>query len=117
MKIAVLIQCHKNPRQINLLLNRLDHPDIDCYLHVDRKANFVNEIIKGEHIYMLPDEKRVSVEWAQISQVTASMNLLEAAYKMGEYDFYWLISGQDWPLRSADEIIKFFSSNIDKRLG
>lgn len=114
MKIAVLIQCHKNPRQINLLLNRLDHPDIDCYLHVDRKANFVNEIIKGEHIYMLPDEKRVSVEWAQISQVTASMNLLEAAYKMGEYDFYWLISGQDWPLRSADEIIKFFSSNIDK---
>ena len=63
MKIAALIQCHKNPRQINLLLNKLDHPDIDCFLHVDKKANFVDEITKSEHVFVLPDEKRVSVEW------------------------------------------------------
>ena len=40
MKIAILIQCHKNPKQINLLLERLNHPDIDCYLHIDKKADF-----------------------------------------------------------------------------
>lgn len=28
MKIAILIQCHKNPKQINLLLERLNHPRI-----------------------------------------------------------------------------------------
>lgn len=26
----------------------------------------------------------------------------------GWYDYYWLISGQDWPLRSADKIAEFF---------
>lgn len=30
MKNAILIQYHKNPKQINLLLERLNHPDIDC---------------------------------------------------------------------------------------
>lgn len=29
----------------------------------------------------------------------------------GGYDYYWLISGQDWPLRSADEIVKFFEKH------
>ena len=43
MKIAVLIQCHKNAKQINFLLNKLNHPDIDCYLHIDKKAYFEAE--------------------------------------------------------------------------
>lgn len=29
----------------------------------------------------------------------------------GGYDYYWLISGQDWPLRSTDEIINFFKKH------
>lgn len=48
MKIAILIQCHKNPKQINLLLERLNHPDIDCYLHIDKKADFTDKIIHRE---------------------------------------------------------------------
>lgn len=110
MRIAVLIQCHKNPKQINLLLERLNHPDIDCYLHIDKKADFADKIIHRENVFVLPDEQRVSVEWAQISQVTATLNLLNTAVASarGGYDYYWLISGQDWPLRSVEEIVEFF---------
>lgn len=79
MKIAVLIQCHKNPQQINLLLERLNHPDIDCYVHVDKKADFADKIIHRENVFVLPDEQRVSVEWAQFSQVTATLNLINTA--------------------------------------
>lgn len=110
MRIAILIQCHKNPKQINLLLERLNHPDIDCYLHIDKKADFADKIIHRENVFVLPDEQRVSVEWAQISQVTATLNLLNTAVAgiRGGYDYYWLISGQDWPLRSVEEIVEFF---------
>ena len=83
MRIAILIQCHKNPKQINLLLERLNHPDIDCYLHIDKKADFADKIIHRENVFVLPDEQRVSV----------------------------VISGQDWPLRSADKIVKFFEEH------
>lgn len=79
MRIAILIQCHKNPKQIDLLLERLNHPDIDCYLHIDKKADFADKIIHRENVFVLPDEQRVSVEWAQISQVTATLNLLNTA--------------------------------------
>ena len=34
MKIAFLMQCHKNPEQINLLLKALKHPQVDVYDHV-----------------------------------------------------------------------------------
>ena len=59
MRIAILIQCHKNPKQINLLLERLNHPDIDCYLHIDKKADFADKIIHRENVFVLPDEQRV----------------------------------------------------------
>lgn len=111
MKIAILILCHKNPKQINLLLDKLNHQDIDCYIHIDKKADFANKITKRSNIVLLPDEKRVSVEWAQISQVTATINMMEEAHQHGKYDYYWLISGQDWPLYSADEIVNFFKNH------
>lgn len=79
MKIAILLQCHKNPTQINLLLDKLNHPDIDCYIHIDKKADITNKITKRSNIVLLPGEKRASVEWAQISQVDATLNLLHAA--------------------------------------
>ena len=69
----------KNAKQINLLLNKLNHPDIDCYLHIDKKADFEEQVIHRENVFVLPREKRVSVKWAQISQVDATLNLLHMA--------------------------------------
>ena len=45
MKLAILIQCHKNPEQINRLLERLDHPSVDCFVHIDKKQKFADQII------------------------------------------------------------------------
>lgn len=43
--------------------------------------------------------------------VTATINLVEEAHRHGKYDYYWLTSGQDWPLYSADEIVNFFKNH------
>lgn len=51
MKIAVSIQCHKNPRQINLLLNEY------CYVHIDKKAGIADEIRKRNNVFILSNEK------------------------------------------------------------
>ena len=45
MKIAFLMQCHKNPEQINLLLKALKHPQVDVYVHVDSKSESIREDI------------------------------------------------------------------------
>lgn len=112
MKLAFLIQCHKNAEQINQLIQALSHPDIDLYIHVDRKSRIIQQInIFKSNVIILPDEERVDVRWGTFSQVEATLNLLKHSYKK-KYDYYWLISGQDFPLISAKSIITKLSSTM-----
>ena len=84
MKVAFLMQCHKNPEQINLLLKALKHPQVDVYVHVDSKSESIREDIgEGDGVYLLPMKDCVDVPWAQFSQVQATMNLLNAAISGG----------------------------------
>ncbi len=113
MKIAFLIQCHKNPEQINLLLKALKHPQVDVFVHVDSKSESIRgDIEKDTGIYLLPKRDCVDVQWAQFSQVKATLNLLNASISRG-YSHYFLISGQDFPLRPVEEIVKFFDAHKD----
>ena len=45
MKVAFLMQCHKNPEQINLLLEALNHPMVDVFVHVDKKSQAIKDKI------------------------------------------------------------------------
>ena len=77
MRIAVLIQCHKDLQQVNFLLDKLAHPQIDCYVHVDKKADFADKILRRKNVFVLPEE------WAKISQVDATINRLLASTSGG----------------------------------
>lgn len=84
MKVAFLMQCHKNPKQINLLLKALKHPQVDVFIHVDSKNENIRENIeKIDGVYLLPKKDCVDVQWAQFSQVQATLNLLDAAISGG----------------------------------
>ncbi|WP_418554670.1 beta-1,6-N-acetylglucosaminyltransferase [Hominenteromicrobium sp.] len=115
MKVAFLMQCHKNPKQINLLLKALKHPQVDVFIHVDSKnENIREDIEKNDGVYLLPKKDCVDVQWAQFSQVKATLNLLNAAISRGGYSHYFLISGQDFPIKSIGEIVKFLSERKDE---
>lgn len=113
MKQAILVQCHKNPKQVNLLLDALDDPNLDIYVHIDKKSNIGSEIKTGKQIHILPDEYRVDVGWAVFSQVEATLNLMRYAAAWGEYGHYLLCSGQDYPLVKASELSDFLNKNAD----
>ncbi|WP_215509225.1 beta-1,6-N-acetylglucosaminyltransferase [Limosilactobacillus fermentum] len=112
-KQAILIQCHKNPEQVNLLLAALQHPDVDIYIHVDKKSDIGSRLRTSSQMHILPDKYRVDVQWATFSQVRATLNLLRYASHHGEYEHYWLCSGQDYPIKSIDEIVRFLHSKPD----
>ncbi len=111
MKLAILLLCHKNAEQINLFLETLKHPDIEFFIHMDKKANIVNQIIKRPDIHVLPDNLRVDVKWSGFSMIEATLNLLRAACKDKQCDYYWLCSGQDFPLVSSQQIIQYFQNH------
>ena len=109
-KIAVLMLCHKNPEQINLLLEALKHPLVDIYIHVDLKCQYIIKDIKANcGVHLLPKEKCVDVRWAQFSEIEATLNLINEASLNDKYSHYVLISGQDFPLKPIDEIVTFLN--------
>lgn len=106
MNIAYLIQCHKNPKQINMLTEELTRGNADVYIHLDQKSNGIRrEIHTNARIVLLPEEASVPVFWGTFSQCEATLALLRKAVSSGKhYDYFWLISGQDLPLKSQQEI-------------
>ena len=78
------MQCHKNPKQINLLLKALKHPQVDVFIHVDSKNENIRENIeKIDGVYLLPKKDCVDVQWAQFSQVQATLNLVRCCHFWG----------------------------------
>lgn len=113
MKIAVLIQCHKNPEQINRMLCAMRHPAITFFIHEDKKSSIGARILESDDIVILPDKYRVDVQWSKISQVDATLNLLKVARSTDEYDFFWVCSGQDFPIKTPAYIVRWFEDHRD----
>lgn len=115
MKIAILLLCHKNSDQIMALVHALRHSDIDVYIHIDKKSSMVLKFAeKNNRVFILPSQLRVDVQWGSISQVDATLNLLEYAMHSEKYDYYWLCSGQDYPIKNVHRIIDFLGKEPQK---
>ena len=80
-----------------------------------KKSSIEEDIIKNNHIFVLPNDKRIDVKWGDISMIDATVNLMESVFTSKiKYDYIWLISGQDFPLKSSQEIINFLEKNKGK---
>ena len=106
-KIAILMLCHIFPNQINDFIDKLDDGHFDFFIHADKKSDIQASINKRSNVYFVSDEKRVDVRWGQYSMVEATLQLIEVATRADKYDYYWLCSGQDFPIRSTEEIYHF----------
>ena len=111
MKLAILLLCHINPKQVKMFVNAMKHPDITIFVHVDKKCTLDFSELEDERVFILPEEMRCDVRWAQISQVDASLNLLHYAKKTDEFDFFWLCSGQDFPIKNNEDILNYLNHN------
>lgn len=104
MKIAYIVLAHKDPKQLRRLTDHLTKSG-DVYVHLDKKTDF-REFCEqfGAHPRVYISQK-FSVWWAGWSMIKAYMHLMEIAYTAPEgYDRFVLMTGQDYPLMTANEI-------------
>lgn len=113
MKFAYLIMAHDNEEQLRMLIDVLDHPENDIYLHVDKKSGLKDAkfTVKKAKIHL---HDRFSVYWGDISQTKCQMFLLKEAVKE-HHDYYHLLSGHDLPIKTHDQIKAFFEKNNGKQ--
>lgn len=116
-KHAYLILAHKNFGQLRKLIELLDHPLNDIYIHVDAKAKDFNEddfknICRHSGLHFI--SKRFNVHWGGVSIMRSELELLKIATSKCNYDYYHLLSGMDLPIKSQDYIHNFFDLHKGK---
>ena len=114
---AYLILAHKNFGQLRKLIELLDDPRNDIYVHVDANARDFDprewrQATRHSQLVFLPD--RLKVSWGGVSIMRSELALLRRALADGPHDYYHLLSGMDLPLKSQDEIHAFFDRNQGK---
>lgn len=115
MKHAFLLMAHGNWELLTKLIVKLDHPDNDIFLHIDKKVSFPEDIKKAleesVHYSKLTFVKRIRINWGGYSQINSELSLFEAAYDLHKYDYYHIMSGVDFPIKPMENIHRFFEEN------
>ena len=115
MRLAHLILAHNNPLQLERLVKRISHVNADVYIHLDSKT----DITAYAHIKDLPNtfftKKRIKVVWGEYSTMECALIGMEEILETGiDYTHVNLLSGNDYPLKSADTIQQFLFANAGK---
>ena len=118
-KYAYLIMAHGQFDQLYKLIKSLDDKNNEIFIHIDKKNHDFNHDIENllisagteSSVYVYNE---VKVYWSHFSQVECELFLLEKAVTKGPFEYYHLISGQDYPIKSQYYIQSFFSKNSGK---
>ncbi len=94
MRHCAIITAYKNTAFINRLIDKLP-ADWGVYMHIDRKSNInVSEI----NSRAIQSKNRRKIYWGSFEHVMAFLDMMEEALHSTEkYDFFHLITGQDYP--------------------
>lgn len=103
MKNAYLIMAHHRPDLLHELILALDDVRNDIYIHIDIKAKDLdwNTAAEKAHVVVIP---AMSVNWGGYTQIECEYRLLKAALRDGSHDYYHLMTGVTYPIKSQDYI-------------
>lgn len=110
---AYLLIVHKNPAQVRKLLGTLDDDRNYIVVHCDVKMAhddveaISNFPLESAELKVLQE---YNVLWGSYAQVETELLLLKEALGRG-CSYYHLLSGEDLPLRSQDEIHDYFDES------
>jgi hypothetical protein len=113
MRIAYLVLAHQNLNQLYELTDALNFKDDKVFIHIDAKCKEIFDHTKTNNKNVVLLKKRVYTNWAGYSLVNATMSLLETSSK-DIFDYFIILSGQCFPIKSNKYIHEFFENNKGK---
>ncbi len=112
MKLAFLIAAHAHPELLARLVRRLQRPFTSIHIHIDEAADIrpFEKIFDKQGIRDIHWAPRVRSGWGTFGQVRASLSLLDSALREdADAEMFMLISGQDYPLVTPEQMHEFFA--------
>lgn len=113
---AFLFIVHKQPELFGRIVRLLAQTNHYFFIHVDSKsgdlAPFENAVQGVDNMMFM--KKRIDVQHAGVSQIWVHRTLLEEAYRHpSKMNYFHVLSGQDYPLRSNAQFDHFFEATDD----
>ncbi|TFV97259.1 hypothetical protein E4S40_00970 [Algoriphagus kandeliae] len=105
---AILIISHKSKNQLERIISFFENSLFEVYIHLDKTADFKLSDIKGE---FRPLINQLPCSWGEYNVTLATFSLLEKAFNDGK-KYFFLISGEDFPIKSKEYLHEFVKENI-----
>lgn len=104
MKIAYLIITHNMPDHLGRIIHALSDENTEFFVHVNQKTSIEPFLtFSAPNVYFL--QKRLSVYWGEWQFVEAALHLMQEALRnKRHFDYYILLSGSCFPIRSKEYI-------------
>lgn len=108
-KVVYLIFAYNLQEQIIRLAKAIVHGSqtAHVFIHYDAKIGYFDQaLLQGTpRVDIIPNP--ISVEWGDWSQVKAVLNSLNYIYKQVEFDWFVVLSGQDFPTKPISSFESF----------
>lgn len=111
MILNYIILAHKNPTQLERLVDRLNEPWVNFYIHVDKNVNikpFEIRLERFNNISFLKNDKRHTGIWGDIGIVEATLDAMSIIASKNNEGYCILLTGQDYPIQSNIAIKEYF---------
>jgi hypothetical protein len=105
-----IILAHKNPKQLERLINSLEDGCSFFYIHVDLKSD-INQFVHLQKNNVKFIEERVNCIWGDFSMVITELNCIKAILADERKAYTILISGQDYPIKNKNLINAYLQQN------
>lgn len=119
LQIVYVIHVYKNPKQLIRLVKRLNAPQVNFLIHVDKKTDddYIVAVQRGlKDLNNIDFIKRETVFWGGWGLTQSMINAIHhIENKQLPCDFAVIISGQDYPIKSHDSIIHYLEKNQGKQ--
>lgn len=103
---------HGNIHELLRLITALDYPENDIFIHLDERWSVKQDVFDGVVAQAgLIFTPRIKVVWGGSSMVKCELLLMKVAYEHAEYDYFHLLSGVDYPVKSHEYIMDFFEQH------
>lgn len=112
MRKAYILEAHRYPAQLHRLVERLNDGSSEFFVHIDKKSDIRQFESLKSFGPILRFTGRADSAWGAWGSVQAALNGLKAIRDSGKYfDQAILLSGQDYPIKSNDDIDAFFEAS------
>jgi hypothetical protein len=119
-KLAFFILCHKIPQQVIRLVERLRDENSVFVIHVDKRADrevydTLESFFRAPPGQVILCRKRYRCYWGRFGIVQATLSCIREAVEPGlSFDYAFLLSGQDYPIKSTAHIRAFLDDHVGK---